>query len=163
MRQGVEVTELVERYATEADVRAIVECDSYYDVDQLGGKWRARDFKQVLQCSDMAILIVEFRGAVAGYAVIERYAKSFELHRMAVVPALLRCGLGSMLVHSIKQRLSIKGPVKISVDVQESNLRAQMFFKSLGFKVKMPIIRAMRYGDIYRFRFTFADLIGGRC
>lgn len=110
----------------------------------------------------MAILVVEIGGSLAGYAVLERYTKSFELHRIAVYPVFLRCGLGSLMVHSIKQRLSMRGPVKIAADVQETNLRAQQFFRALGFKVRMPIQRNMKYGDIYRFEFTFADLLGGR-
>lgn len=154
--------EVTERYATEADIESIVDCDRAYSDEVLGGRWRAKDYQQVLRCSDMAILVVEIRGSLAGFAVLERYTKAFELHRIAVFPVFLRCGLGSLMVHSIKQRLSIRGPMKIAADVQESNLRAQQFFRSLGFKARMPILSNMKYGDIYRFEFTFADLIGGR-
>lgn len=151
-----------ERFAKDIDIPAILHCDSAHDPELLGGKWVKNDFKHCISSEDMGCLMAEAGGILAGYMVIESFKRSYEIRRIAVDAMLLRCGIGGVLVHSLKMRLSMRGAKSIYVDVPEENLRAQLFFKSMGFRAKPPIIRGNN-GSIYRFVFTFADLFGGRC
>lgn len=150
-----------ERFAKDIDIPAILHCDSAHDPEMLGGKWSSRDFKHCIGSEDMGCLMAEAGGIMAGYMVIESFRGSYEIRRIAVDAMLLRCGIGGMLVHALKRRLSLKGPHSLYVEVPEQNLKAQQFFRSLGFKAKTPIIRHS-HGNAYRFVFRFADLFGGR-
>lgn len=152
---------IAERYATLDDLKKILLIDRCYQPETMGGKWRSKDFKQVLSAEDMAILFSEAGGIAAGFVVIEIIGKHLEIHRLAVEPILLRCGVADSLVHNLKKLMSINGVRRLGVDVPESNLKAQQFFRAQGFKAKLPIHRT-KDGDVYRFTYTFADLIGGR-
>ncbi len=153
--------EIVDRFATDADIQAILNCDSVYSNEMLGGEWKPRDFKQCLRGEDMAIIVAEAAGVFAGYMVVESFRKSFEIHRLVVNHLLMRAGVGTALVHSLKKRLSMYGMRELNVDVPEENLRAQLFFKSIGFKAKLPIAKS-NSGSVFRFSFAFMDLFSGR-
>lgn len=153
--------EVIERIADDRDLEVIAACDKNYDDLMMGGVWRRKDFRQALRAEDMAIYVAETRDGVdavfCGFMVVERYKRSYEIHRIAINPVLLRIGVGSVLVHALKKKMSLRGVREIACDVPQSNIRAQLFFKSLGFKAKLP-----SDDKYYRFVFTFADLVGGR-
>jgi ribosomal protein S18 acetylase RimI-like enzyme len=93
----------------------------------------------------------------AGYMITEQYVNTIEIWRLSIDHMLLRCGIGTRLVSSLKGRLldlrSGKKKIRtIVADVDEENLRAQQFFRSVGFRARLPIVRDGE-GDYYRFAY----------
>ncbi|TXH16456.1 MAG: GNAT family N-acetyltransferase [Hyphomicrobiaceae bacterium] len=154
--------ELVKRPACYGDIAALQACDSAYP--ELV-EWRAKDFKHCIRDEAMECSIVEVGGIFAGYMVIETYVSSVEIWRLVVDRQLLRCQIGSCLVRGVCSRLMLprKGVPKhgmrnVIVDVPEENLRAQLFFKSLGFRARLPIVRDDEF-NLYRMVY---EQFGGR-
>jgi len=73
---------------------------------------------------------------VLGYMIYELHHKQVYLLRIAVDPVMRRKGIGSALVEKLVSKLSMDRRNSIALDVRETNLAAQLFFKKLGFEAK---------------------------
>lgn len=129
------------------------------------GNWRTKDYKHCIRDSEMECTVVEAGGMFAGYMITERYVNTLEIWRLSVDPMLLRCGIGTRLVSSLQSRLlefrsGKNGLRTLLADVDEDNLRAQQFFRSVGFRAKLPLV-SDEDGSVF-YRFTY-DLFGGTC
>lgn len=94
--------------------------------------WTTVDFQNVYH-HGCQMLVVELCGTVVGFAVMERRAKSSRIINLAVAPEVSRQGIGRLLVDYMKQ-MRWRGP--LWAFVRERNLRAQCFFRAMGFMAK---------------------------
>ncbi len=72
----------------------------------------------------------------------------YELHKskihilnFAVSPFYRRTGIGAQMVAKLKSKLSSHAKTRITLEVRETNLPAQLFFASQGFKADSRILR----------------------
>ena len=111
-------------------------------------EWTAREFAEMRQDRTVnEIVASDESDNVLGFIVYRRP----ETHtgiivlRMKVVAESRRQGIGNMLVDNLKSRIGRRN--RIIVDVSETNLGAQLFLKSCGFKC----VARLEGSEDYRF------------
>lgn len=120
------------RWMIRRDMQSVLEIEH----DSFEYPWTEDEFIRCLRtrdCIGMAALIEE---AVAGYMIYELHPNRIQVLTLAVAPKHRRSGVGTAMVEMLKSCLAYQRRNRISLIVQESNLPAQLFFRSLGFKVK---------------------------
>jgi len=75
---------------------------------------------------------------IVGFAVYEMRTKSIQIVRLAVHPELRRRGVGRELLGKLTGKLGSRRP-GLAILVRESNLPAQYFFRSFGFRATLVV------------------------
>ncbi len=120
-------TATVELLST-ADIEAVVE------IERLSNShpWTERNFHDAL-ASGYLCLIARDHGAVSGFAVARLLVDEAELLLIAVTPAMRRQGVALLLWIELAERLQGSGARTVHLEVRESNLSAQAFYRTRGF------------------------------
>lgn len=97
--------------------------------------WRAEDFVKVLRQRNAIGMVCEHGRShkVAGFMLYELHKTRLHLLNFAVDPRYHRTGIGSQMVQKLKDKLSAQRRVSITLEVRETNLAAQLFFRDMGF------------------------------
>ena len=96
--------------------------------------WTEDDFLRCLRQCNCIGMVSAIGDEVAGYMLYELDRSEIRLLNLAVVPAFRRQGVGRQMVAKLIAKLSGNQRTRLTLDVRESNLDAQLFFRSLGFK-----------------------------
>ncbi len=100
-------------------------------------RWTMRTFAKSLQCVPgqyrWGVVNCAFCGDVAGYLIVSSNLTHFEILRLAVKPVYQRQGFGRQLVGYLSRMLKDGCIDSVLVNIPESNLSAQLFFRQLGF------------------------------
>ncbi len=99
--------------------------------------WTQEDFLRGMANRQTVSKGIFCRGILAGYAIWTMNNDFGHLTNLAVGPDWRRSKVGTMLLHSLAVTLGKRRDVY--VEVVETNLVAQMFFKSLGFRCTATI------------------------
>ncbi len=97
--------------------------------------WSRDDFYRCLRQRHCIGMVAERDGVVVAFMIYELHEESIQLLDFAVHPIFARCGIGRDMVEKLKWKLSYQRRNRIHVAVRESNLDAQLFFRSQGFRV----------------------------
>ena len=97
--------------------------------------WTEEDFLCCLRQRNCVGIIVELDHTVVGYMLYELHKSKLRIINFAVVPHLRREGIGRQMVQRLIDKLSQQRRREIVFEVRETNLVAQLFFGSCGFKV----------------------------
>ncbi len=137
------------RYMIQADIPAVlsIEQASYAD------PWTEKDFRRCLrERNAIGMVSTQYQdvGDVLGIMIYEMHEDRFELLNFAVAPECRRRGVGSQMVSKLIEKLSSHRRTRVTVDLRERNLPAQLFFQAQGF-VATKVLRE-HYGieDAYR-------------
>ena len=111
-----------------ADIEAVVE------IERLSNShpWTERNFHDAL-ASGYLCLVAREHGAVCGFAVARLLVDEAELLLIAVTPEMRRQGVALLLWIDLAERLQASGARTVHLEVRESNLPAQAFYRSRGF------------------------------
>jgi ribosomal-protein-alanine N-acetyltransferase len=90
-------------------------------------------------------MIVEIEEEIVGYMLYELRRDSIHLARMGVHPDYRRCGIGRQIIDKLIAKLSSGRRHRLTLDCRESNLAAQLFYRSCG--LKAVGIRQGHYAD----------------
>jgi len=71
---------------------------------------------------------------VVGFMIYELHKTRLHVLNFAVNPELRRRGIGRQMIDKLIGKLSSQRRTRISLEVRETNLAAQVFFRSSGFK-----------------------------
>lgn len=104
--------------------------------------WPEDELRRVLSLPNCFGIAAVVDGLIAGYIIYETHSDRIHIVSIAVHQSERRQGIGSILVEELVEQLSTHRS-RILVDVRETNLAAQLFFRSLGFKAVCVI------GDFY--------------
>jgi ribosomal-protein-alanine N-acetyltransferase len=107
--------------------------------------WSEDDFIRCLRQRNCIGMVAEIDNKVVCYMIYELHKNRLHLLRLAVDPAHQRQKVGSAMVAKLRSKLSYDQRNRIMLEVRESNLAGQMFFRSQGFKA-IQILRGF-YGD----------------
>ena len=110
--------------------------DSVLDIESecFDMPWGRQDFTECLTQTKCIGYVSESDSEVNGYMVYLALDRSITIQNFAVRPSCRRLGIGSSMINKLKEKLSFGKRTRIDVIVRETNLPAQLFFKSLGFK-----------------------------
>jgi ribosomal-protein-alanine N-acetyltransferase len=102
--------------------------------DSFETPWTEDDFIRTLRIRNCIGMVAERNDHVEGYMVYELHKSRLHVLNLAVNESLRGCGCGTALIKKLQGKLSPDRRKRLMVEVRESNLDAQLFFKAMGFQ-----------------------------
>ncbi len=96
--------------------------------------WAEEDFVRCLRQRNCIGMVAEYEEQVVGFMIYELDRDQLHVLNFAVRPDARRRGVGSQMVEKLAGKLSQQRRTRISLEVRETNLAAQVFFRNSGFK-----------------------------
>ena len=102
--------------------------------------WTEEDFLRCLRQRNCIGMVAEQGEKVVGFMIYELHKNKLHVLNFAVHPSWRRCGVGFQMITKLVTKLSSHRRTRITLEVRESNLVAQLFFRKMEFKA----MRVMR-------------------
>jgi ribosomal-protein-alanine N-acetyltransferase len=121
--------------------------------------WFEEDFIRCLRQRNCIGMVAEHGERVVGFMIYELHKTRLHILNFAVAPDFRRRGVGRQMIEKLIGKLSSQRRTRITLEVRETNLPAQLFFKSAEFKA-VTVLRAYYEDspeDAYLMQFRFAD------
>jgi ribosomal-protein-alanine N-acetyltransferase len=96
--------------------------------------WTEEDFLRCLRQRNCIGMVAEQGEKVVGFMIYELHKTKLHILNFAVHPAYRRAGVGAQMVAKLISKLSSHRRVRITLEVRETNLAAQLFFRAQGFR-----------------------------
>ncbi|MGL6194475.1 MAG: ribosomal protein S18-alanine N-acetyltransferase [Thermoguttaceae bacterium] len=96
--------------------------------------WSEEEFMRCLRQRNCIGMVAEYKGRVVGFMIYELPKTKIHLLNVAVLPEFRRLGVGIQMIAKLIGKLSNQRRNRITLEVRETNLAAQLFFRSLGFR-----------------------------
>ena len=97
--------------------------------------WSENDFMVTLKQRSVIGMVAEVDDKVVGYMIYNLEPEKLELFNLAVHKEYQRQGIATQMVNKLKDKISYGTArrKKLTADVSELNLSAQLFFSQMGF------------------------------
>jgi [ribosomal protein S18]-alanine N-acetyltransferase len=102
--------------------------------------WREDDFIRCLRNQNCIGMVVEHDNRVVGFMICEFHKTRIHVLNFAVAANARRQGYGRAMVDKLCSKLSHQRRTRIVLEVRDSNLPAQLFFRACGFRA-MRVLR----------------------
>ncbi len=96
--------------------------------------WTEDEFVRCLRQRDCIGMVAEYAEQVVGFMIYELQKSRIHVLSFAVHPDYRRQSVGSAMVQKLVSKLAYQRRNRIILEVRETNLAAQLFFRSLGFR-----------------------------
>ena len=96
--------------------------------------WSEEEFVECLQQRNCVGMVAESQGRVVGFTIYEVQKTKIYLLNVATLSEFRRQGIGTQLVAKLIAKLKNQRRSRITLEIRETNLPAQVFFRSLGFR-----------------------------
>lgn len=96
--------------------------------------WCEDDFIRALQQRNCIGMVAELDGKIVGFMVYELHKTQIHVLNFAVAEDLRRRGIGGQMLTKLIGKLSHQRRTRIVLEVRETNLAAQLFFRANGFR-----------------------------
>lgn len=96
--------------------------------------WSEEDFVRCLRQRNCIGMVAEHEDRVVGFMIYELHKTRLHVLNFAVASRYRRLGVGSQMIAKLVSKLSIQRRSRITLEVRETNLAAQLFFRSQGFR-----------------------------
>jgi len=96
--------------------------------------WFEEDFIRCLRQRNCIGMVAEHDDRVVGFMIYELYKTKLHILNFAVSDDARRRGVGSQMAQKLISKLSHQRRTKILLEIRETNLDAQLFFRANGFK-----------------------------
>lgn len=103
--------------------------------------WFEEDFIRCLRQRNCIGMVAECGERVVGFMIYELHKTRLHILNFAVAPEFRRRGVGRQMIEKLLGKLSSQRRVRITLEVRETNLPAQLFFKMAGFRA-VTVLRA---------------------
>jgi ribosomal-protein-alanine N-acetyltransferase len=103
--------------------------------------WTEEDFLRCLRQRNCIGMVAEQGERVVGFMIYELHKTKLHILNFAVHPGWRRLGIGAQMVGKLVSKLSSHRRTRITLEVRETNLHAQVFFRSQGFRA----VRVLRH------------------
>lgn len=124
--------------------------------------WTEEDFLRCLRQRNCIGMVAEHGEKVVGFMIYELHKNKLHILNFAVHPAWRRLEVGSQMVAKLISKLSSHRRTRITLEVRETNLAAQLFFSKQEFKA-VRVLRAFYEDsgeDAFLMEYRFGDDIG---
>ena len=102
-------------------------------------------------------MVAEYNDTIVGFIVYELNKTKIKLINLAVDPRFRRLGVATQMVAKLIGKLNYQNRKRITFEIRETNLGAQLFFKTIGFQV-IQILKNYHYEmeeDAYLMQYRF--------
>ena len=96
--------------------------------------WEDEDFIRCLRQRNCIGMVAEYEDRVVGFMIYELHKTRIHVLNFAVAPAFQRRGVGSQMVAKLIAKLSSQRRSRVLLEIRETNLGAQLFFRENGFR-----------------------------
>jgi ribosomal-protein-alanine N-acetyltransferase len=96
--------------------------------------WSEEDFIRCLRQRNCIGMVAEHDERVVGFMIYELHKNRLHILNFAVSPDCQRHGIGQSMVRKLIGKLSPQRRNRILLEVRETNLDAQLFFRDVGFR-----------------------------
>ncbi len=96
--------------------------------------WCEDDFIRCLRQRNCIGMVAEQGERVVGFMIYELHKTRLHVLNFAVLPEHRRLNVGQQMIDKLVSKLSSQRRTRISLEVRETNLAAQLFFKQTGFR-----------------------------
>ena len=126
--------------------------------------WSEEDFIRCLRQRNCIGMVAESGERIAGYMIYELHKSRLHILNFAVHEQFWRQGVGTSMAGKLTSKLSYQRRTRILLEVRETNLSAQLFFRERGFRA-ISVLRDF-YNDTtedaylmeYRYQPSDADM-----
>lgn len=94
--------------------------------------WTEEDFLCCLRQRNCIGMVAERQERIVGFMIYELLKSQLHVLNFAVAPWSRRLGVGGQMVEKLVNKLSQQRRQEIALEVRETNLAAQLFFKQQG-------------------------------
>ncbi|MBI2479705.1 MAG: ribosomal protein S18-alanine N-acetyltransferase [Planctomycetia bacterium] len=119
--------------------------------------WSEEDFIRCLRQRNCIGMVAEFEEQVVGFMIYELHKTRLHVLNFAVNPAFRRRAVGQAMMSKLVSKLSHQRRNRILLEVRETNLAAQLFFRNIGFRA-VSVLRDFyddTTEDAYLMQFTY--------
>ncbi len=95
--------------------------------------WSEDDFIRCLRQRNCIGMVAEYDERVVGFMIYELHKDQLHVLNFAVRPDVRRRGVGRQMVEKLIGKLSQQRRTRVLLEIRETNLAAQVFFRNLGF------------------------------
>ncbi|MCH2127564.1 MAG: ribosomal protein S18-alanine N-acetyltransferase [Pirellulaceae bacterium] len=96
--------------------------------------WTEDDFIRCLRQRNCIGMVAEYDGRVVGFMIYELHKTRLHILSFAVHEEFQRNGVGRQMANKLIGKLSPQRRTRILLEVRETNLSAQLFFRNVGFR-----------------------------
>ena len=96
--------------------------------------WSDEDFTRCLRQRNCIGMVAESGDSVVAFMIYELHRSRLHVLNFAVARSHRRLGIGTRMMEKLVGKLSPERRSRIVLEVRETNLPAQLFFRSLGFR-----------------------------
>ena len=96
--------------------------------------WSEEDFIRCLRQRNCIGMVAEHDERVVGFMIYELHKNRLHILNFAVRSEMRRRAVGSSMARKLISKLSHQRRSRIMLEVRETNLAAQLFFRQLGFR-----------------------------
>jgi ribosomal-protein-alanine N-acetyltransferase len=96
--------------------------------------WGEEEFLRVLRQRNCIGMVAEHSERVVGFMIYELHKTKLQILNFCVVPECRRQGIGHQMVAKLIGKLSSHRRTRITLNIRETNLHAQLFFRSQNFR-----------------------------
>lgn len=101
--------------------------------------WCEEDFLYCLRERYCIGMVAEYNHRIMGFMICELHKAKIHILNFAVDPEFQRQTIGTQMIEKLVDKLTQQQRQEIVLEVRESNLRAQLFFKKMGFKAVLVL------------------------
>jgi len=127
--------------------------------------WSEEDFIRCLRQRNCIGMVAEYNDQVVGFMIYELLKTRIHVLNFAVGKRYRRLGVGTQMIAKLAGKLSSQRRSRILLEVRETNLPAQLFFRAGGFRA-VSVLRNFyedtpedAYAMQYRYRPADADAV----
>jgi ribosomal-protein-alanine N-acetyltransferase len=107
--------------------------------------WSRSQMRRMIADPSSETWVLELEDRVAGFLVLLDEEEHWHLANLAIAPDLRRRGLGRLALRVLDEQVAARPYTKVILHVRESNLPAQLLYRSAGYRA-VEIVKRY-YGD----------------
>ena len=118
------------RWMIRRDMADVLEIES----ENFEFPWSEDEFVRCLRQRNCIGMVADLDDRVVGFMIYELHKTRLHILNFAVGCAWQRRGIGMRMTQKLSAKLSAQRRTRITLEVRETNLAAQVFFRSQGFR-----------------------------
>lgn len=118
------------RWMIRRDMAQVLEIES----ENFEFPWSEDEFIRCLRQRNCIGMVADLDDQVAGFMIYELHKTRLHILNFAVAKSWQRRGVGSRMVQKLAAKLSSQRRTRVTLEVRETNLAAQIFFRKQNFR-----------------------------